>query len=91
VEAFGFIFGVQGRTFRGQEPANIEAAELVGRLHYTLANAGHQGHDLERFLVRVVFCMFADHTRVFEPRDIFLNFIETRTAEGGADLGPWLA
>ena len=91
VEAFGFILGVQRRTFRDQDPANIEAAELVGRLHDALADAGHRGHDLERFLVRVVFCMFADDTGVFEPRDIFLDFIETRTGEDGADLGPWLA
>ena len=91
VESFGFILGVQRRTFRDQDPANIEAAELVGRLHDALADAGHRGHDLERFLVRVVFCMFADDTGVFEPRDIFLDFIETRTGEDGADLGPWLA
>ena len=91
VEAFGFILGVQRRTFRDQDPANIEAAELVGRLHDALADAGHRGHDLERFLVRVVFGMFADDTGVFEPRDIFLDFIETRTGEDGADLGPWLA
>ena len=91
VESFGFILGVQRRTFRDQDPANIEAAELVGRLHDALADAGHRGHDLERFLVRIVFCMFADDTGVFEPRDIFLDFIETRTSEDGADLGPWLA
>ena len=91
VESFGFILGVQRRTFRDQDPANIEAAELVGRLHDALADAGHRGHDLERFLVRVVFCMFADDTGVFEPRDIFLDFVETRTGEDGADLGPWLA
>ena len=91
VESFGFILGVQRRTFRDQDPANIEAAELVGQLHDALADAGHQGHDLERFLVRMVFCMFADDTGVFEPRDIFLDFIETRTGEDGADLGPWLA
>ena len=91
VESFGFILGVQRRTFRDQDPANIEAAELVGRLHDALADAGHRGHDLERFLVRMVFCMFADDTGVFEPRDIFLDFIETRTSEDGVDLGPWLA
>ena len=91
VEAFGFILGVQRRTFRDQDPANIEAAELVGRLHDALADAGHRGHDLERFLVRAVFCMFADDTGVFEPRDIFLDFIETRTSGDGADLGLWLA
>ncbi|MCY4260084.1 MAG: hypothetical protein OXC91_07455, partial [Rhodobacteraceae bacterium] len=91
VEAFSFILGIQRRSFRDQDPANIKAAELVGRLHDTLAETGHQGHDLERFLMRIVFCMFADDTGVFEPRDIFLDFIEMRTGEDGADLGPWLA
>lgn len=91
VESFGFILGVQRRTFRDQDPANIEAAELVGRLHEALSEAGHKGYDLERFLVRVVFCMFADDTGVFEPRDIFIDFLETRTGEDGADFGLWLA
>ena len=90
VEAFGFILGVQRRAFRDQDPANIRAAELVGRLHDALDAVGYRGHDLERFLVRIVFCLFADDTGIFEPRDIFLDFIETRTGEDGADLGPWL-
>ena len=90
-EAFGFILGVQRRTFRDQDPANIEAAELVGRLHDALHETRYRGHDLERFLVRTVFCLFADDTGIFEPRDIFLDFIEARTGEDGADLGPWLS
>ncbi len=91
VEKFGFVMGVQRRTFRDQDPANIEAAELVGRLHDMLAAAGYRGHNLRVLLVRMVFCLFADDTGIFEPRDIFFEFIETRTAEDGADLGPWLA
>ena len=91
IEKFGFILGVRRRAFRDQDPANIKAAELAGRLHDTLAEAGYRGHDLERFLVRVVFCLFADDTGIFEPRDIFLDFLEARTSEDGADLGPWLA
>ena len=91
VENFGFILGVQRRTFRDQDPANIEAAELVGRLHDALDNAGFRGHDLERFLVRIVFCLFADDTGIFEPRDIFLDFVETRTSDDGTDLGPLLS
>ena len=91
VELFGFILGVQRRTFRDQDPANVEAAELVGRLHDALDKAGYKRHDLERFLVRIVFCLFADDTGIFEPRDIFLEFLETRTNEDGADLGSRLA
>ena len=91
VEAFGFILGVQRRAFRDQDPANVKAAELVGRLHDALHEAGYRGHDLERFLVRIVFCLFADDTGIFEPRDIFLDFLETRTGEDGTDLGLWLS
>ena len=91
VEKFGFILGVQRRTFRDQDPANVKAAELVGLLHDALAASGYQGHDLERFLVRVVFCLFADDTGIFEPRDIFFDFIETRTSDDGSDTGARLA
>ena len=91
VEAFGFILGVQRRAFRDQDPANIKAAELVGRLHDQLHAVRYRGHDLERYLVRIVFCLFADDTGIFEPRDIFLDYIETRTSEDGADLGARLA
>ena len=87
VEAFGFILGVQRRSFRDQDPVNIQASELVGRLHDALFESGYRGYDLERFLVRIVFCLFADDTGIFEPRDIFLDFIETRTGEDGSDTG----
>ncbi len=90
VEAFGFVIGVARREFRDQDPANIKAAELVGRLHDSLAATGYKGHDLARLLVRIAFCLFADDTGIFDPRDIFLDFIEQRTSVDGADLGPWL-
>ena len=91
VEKFGFILGVQKRSFRDQDPVNIEASERVGQLHDALADAGYTGHDLEQFLVRIVFCFFADDTGIFEPRDIFLDLLENRTQEDGSDLGGWLA
>ena len=91
IEKFGFILGVQRRTFRDQDPVNVEASASMGRLHDALEASGYGGHDLEVFLVRVVFCLFADDTGIFEPRDIFLDLLETRTREDGSDLGPCLA
>ena len=38
-----------------------------------------------------MFCLFADDTGIFEPRDLFLHFVEERTSADGSDLGPWLA
>ncbi len=87
VERFGFIMGVQKVAFKDQDPVNIEAAELVGNLHDRLQEAGFTGDDLERFLVRIVFCLFADDTGVFQPRNQFLDWLEQRTSEDGSDLG----
>ena len=91
IEKFGFILGVQRRTFRDQDPVNVEASELMAQLHDRLQETGYGGHDLELFLVRMVFCLFADDTGIFEPRDLLLELLEQRTSTDGSDLGGWLA
>ncbi len=90
VEALGFILGVQKRSFRDQDPVNIAASELMGKLHDALKASGYQGPDLERFLVRLLFCLFADDTGLFEPRGIFQELIRNRSGEDGSDIGHWL-
>lgn len=91
VEDFTFILGVEKRTFRDQDPVNIEASELMGDLHDALEASGYTGHSLERLLVRLVFCLFADDTGIFEPRDIFLALITERTRPDGSDTGLWIS
>jgi hypothetical protein len=90
VHAFSFIFGGAPRVFKDQDPVNIEASELMGKLHDALLASGYAGHDLERFLVRLVFCLFADDTGIFAPKGIFLDFVRDRTSDDGSDLGPLL-
>lgn len=90
VEHFAFIVGVEKRIFRDQDPANIAASEILGSLHDALKVSGYKGHDLERFLVRLLFCLFADSTGIFE-RDSFRSLMEDRTSPDGSDLGPWLS
>ncbi len=41
VERVGFILGVQRRAFRDQDPVNVEASELVARLHDALKASGY--------------------------------------------------
>jgi restriction-modification enzyme MmeI-like protein len=74
VQAFGFIVGQEKRIFRDQDPANIQASEMMGALHDALEASGYTGHALERFLVRVLFCLFADDTGIFQPLGIFEEF-----------------
>jgi len=90
VEKFGFILGIQRRQFRDQDPVNIKAAELVGLLHDEIKASGYAGHKLEQFLVRIVFCLFADDTGIFQPKDILWDWLENRTRPDGSDTGPLL-
>lgn len=90
VEHFSFILGVEKRRFRDQDPVNIKASELMGKLHDALEASGYRGDALELFLVRLLFCLFADDTGIFEPRDIFQELIEERTHDDGSDTGAWI-
>ena len=90
VKLFGFIAGYQKRTYKAEDPVNIKAAYLMGRLHDQLEESGYEGHPLEVFLVRLLFCLFADDTGIFE-KDIFKFFIDEKTKEDGSDLGAMLA
>jgi hypothetical protein len=87
VEAFNFIRGLQKSEFKDQDPVNIKASLLVGALHDALEKSGYTGHDLERLLVRIVFCLFADDTGIFEPRGIMEDYFKSRTNEDGSDTG----
>ena len=71
-----------------QDPVNIEGSELIARLHDALKASGYDGHDLELFLVRTVFCLFADDTGISEPRDISSTSSRSARAPDGCDLGP---
>ncbi|GAA4809239.1 N-6 DNA methylase [Sphingosinicella ginsenosidimutans] len=86
IEAFAFVLGRQ-RTFQTQATVTIKAAELMGKLHDALEESGYVGHDLERLLVRLLFCLFADDTGIFQPAQIFLQLLENDTADDGRDTG----
>ena len=90
IQALGFIAGYQARVFKEQDPVNIKAALKLGKLHDELKAVGYSGHELEVYLVRLLFCLFADDTGIFVPRDIFQDYIDQRTNVDGSDLGPRL-
>lgn len=90
VHLFGFIAGYQKRTYKEEDPVNIEAAYHMGILHDALKEAGYTGRDLEIYLVRLLFCLFADDTGIFE-RGIFTDYLSQRTHPDGSDLGMHLA
>ncbi|WP_309498554.1 DNA methyltransferase [Sulfurovum sp.] len=90
VNLFGFIAGYTKHKVVAEDPVNIKAALLMGKLHDELKNIGYDGHPLEHFLVRLLFLLFAEDTAIFEKR-IFTEFIEDKTHEDGSDIGSKLA
>jgi hypothetical protein len=86
ITAFDFMLG-RKVSFETQASVTIKAAELMGKLHDALEEAGYVGHDLEQLLVRLLFCMFADDTGIFQPKDIFLQLLENDTRPDGSDTG----
>ncbi|MGB7209498.1 MAG: DNA methyltransferase [Pyrinomonadaceae bacterium] len=85
VQHFGYLLGYQRKVYKEQDPANIKAAELMGKLHDRLEEIGYVGHPLEVYLVRILFCLFAEDTTIFNKQQ-FQDFIEQRTNEDGSDL-----
>ncbi|MCH6235304.1 class I SAM-dependent DNA methyltransferase [Cognataquiflexum rubidum] len=85
VQHFGYLLGYQKKIYKEQDPANIKAAELMGKLHDRLEEIGYSGHDLEVYLVRILFCLFAEDTTIFDKQQ-FQEFLEQRTNEDGSDL-----
>ena len=90
VRLFGFIAGYQTHKIREQDPVNIKAAEQMGKLHDKMKESGYTGHPLELYMVRLLFCLFAEDTGIFEKQQ-FKEYVEQRTSEDGSDLGHHLS
>ncbi len=90
VHLFGFIAGYQKKVYKEEDPVNIEAAYLMGKLHDALKEAGYTGHELEKYLVRLLFCLFAEDTTIFD-KNAFQDYVEIKTNEDGSDIGIHIA
>jgi type I restriction-modification system DNA methylase subunit len=90
VHLFGFIAGYEKRVYKDEDPVNIKAAELMGKLHDSLEQVGYKGHELELYLVRLLFCLFADDTGIFD-KGIFWEYIDLHTKTDGSDLAMHLS
>lgn len=89
IRHLSFLSGYTTRPVDPEDPINIEAVEKLGELHDALEKGGYKGHPLERFLVRVLFCLFADDTGIFEDEE-FKALVKGSKSDG-SDLGSALA
>jgi hypothetical protein len=85
VQHFGYLLGYQKKIYKEQDPANIRAAEVMGKIHDRLKEIGYTDHPLEVYLVRIFFCLFADDTTIFN-KEQFQDYIVQRTNVDGSDL-----
>jgi hypothetical protein len=86
IELFGFLAGYAKKDLVAEDPVNIQASVLMGNLHDAIRETGYDGYELEIFLTRILFVLFAEDTQIFEKRQ-FLHFIENRTSVDGFDTG----
>jgi hypothetical protein len=91
IERFGFIAGY-GTARMGVKESEVDAhaAELMGLLYNEIATIGFTDHEASVFLTRMLFLFFGDDTGLWE-RNLFLEFVETRTHVDGSDLGAQLS
>lgn len=84
IRLFGFLAGYNETNYTELLPLNQEAAEQMALLHDELKEIGYSGHNLEVYLVRLLFCLFAENTALFRPRQFYEYIVESR--EDGKDL-----
>lgn len=89
IKHFAFLIGQKTHKFGEQDKANLKAAAIMADLHDAVAGGRYPAESLERLLVRLLFCLFADDTGIFESGQFEL-YIENRTRADASDLGAQL-
>ena len=89
VKHFAFIAGYRQHAFAEEPAVNLKAAELMAKLCDTLEDAGYPDHQRQVYLVRLLFCLFANDTGIVDSNafDLLVN----ESAPDGRDLGSRLA
>jgi hypothetical protein len=85
LDVFAFVAGYHQRSWEEEPQANIAAAELMGRVFDQLEGSGYPLHALTRWLVRLLFCLFADDTGIWQ-RALFHELVLS-TRDDGRDVG----
>lgn len=83
---FMFLVEKEVHAVTEELPVNRKAAEQIAKLHDALLRANYKGKDLEIFLTRLLFCLFADDTGIFGDDGQFKKLVE-KSKEDGSDLG----
>lgn len=85
VRQMGYIAGYTSDVkFETDIEVNTKAAYKISGLYKELERHGYSREDIQLYLVRIVFCLFAEDTGIFEQK-AFENYIKN-SKEDGTDL-----
>jgi hypothetical protein len=81
------VDGGQADLHRQEDPVNMEAARLMADLHNRLENQYRSNkHDLEMFLVRIMFLFFADDTEIIREKNFLHRYFKEHSSQDGTGL-----
>jgi hypothetical protein len=87
VELFWWLAGhLRHDRIEDEEEANLVATGYMAKIHDAVLASGYDPHSLRQWLTRILFCLFADDTEVWEP-NAFSNYLFLNTRPDGSDLG----
>ncbi|WP_314991322.1 DNA methyltransferase [uncultured Gemella sp.] len=88
-QSFSFFLAwnnIEKVDYEKENPMDVKAAERFSRVYDELVkqNPDLDSEDLNLFLIRILFCLFAEDTDIF-PMNKFSNDLKTLTKEDGSD------
>ena len=86
IDAYLFLAGYETEAQAEQIAVNESAARKIAELHDAMRAGGYAGADLERYMVRLLFCLFADDTGIFETDGAFARYVRQHSQLDGSDL-----
>ena len=86
LDSYLFLAGYESQAQQDQIAVDESAARHIAQLHDAMRDGGYTGVDLQRYLVRLLFCLFAEDTGIFERAGSFGRYLRQHTREDGSDL-----
>ena len=84
LDEFSFFLEFANRLESDEEKVNQEAARRIANVYDAIERKGYKSEDIAILLARILFCMFAEDTGIFENKQ-FENYIRNNTT--GDNLG----
>jgi len=86
LQVFSFIVDPVNRKIAKQQQVNLDAAKLIGEVYESVSKQYHDPdasrHDLAVLMVRVLFCLYAEDSALFE-RNLFYDYLKEIPAGEG--------